>query len=615
MTTLQTATHPSGSAGAGLAIVVRGLRVTLTGRPIHVVSDVNFDLRPGEILGLVGESGSGKTTVALALLGYSRPGMMIVDGSVVIDGVNILAADRELLQAMRGGRISYVPQDPASSLNPSLCIRTQLREILERHEFGSDRGERDLRLREVLDEVKLPSDNEFLSRYPHQLSGGQQQRVALAMAFACRPAVVVLDEPTTGLDVTTQAHVLDTVNELATEHRTAAVYVSHDLAVVAGLSARIAVMYTGLFMEVGPSGKLVHDAAHPYTRRLIEAAPDPERRRQLLGIPGRVAPLGQRKPGCVFADRCDFAKDECRVGEIAIEEVASGHAVRCSRWRDVRSAPRVVAEAIAPRSNGTDPVPAIEVRDLVASYGANRVLHGASLSIAAGRCLALVGESGSGKTTLARCISGMHTDVQGELRLRGDALPWSAAKRTPDVRRLIQYIFQSPHGSLNPRKSIRQLVEQPIKHFGLGDSDDKVPGLLERVSLSSRFARRYPSQLSGGECQRVAIARALAVSPEVLICDEITSALDVSVQASILQLLAELHDQTDLTVLFVTHNLGVVRAIADRVVVLDRGVIIEEGPVDRVLDAPAEPYTKSLLKDTPRFEQAARTENVTRDLA
>jgi peptide/nickel transport system ATP-binding protein len=199
------------------------------------------------------------------------------------------------------------------------------------------------------------------------------------------------------------------------------------------------------------------------------------------------------------------------------------------------------------------------------------------------------------------------------MRLRGETLPWSAAKRTADVRRLIQYIFQSPHGSLNPRKSVRQLVEQPIKHFGLGNSDDQVPGLLERVSLSPRFARRYPSQLSGGECQRVAIARALAALPEVLICDEITSALDVSVQASILELLAELHEQTDLTVLFVTHNLGVVRAIADTVVVLDRGVIVEEGPVDRVLDAPQDPYTKSLLKDTPRFEQPPRPQAVARD--
>jgi len=584
------------------AIDVRDLHVTLTGHDIDVVREVSFALAPGEVLGLVGESGSGKTTVALALLGYARPGTSIAGGSVLVEGVDVLSRSRSELRRIRGRLVSYVPQDPSASLNPALRIGRQIMEVLDEHGFGTDKSSREARVAEMLAEVKLPADKTFLSRYPHQLSGGQQQRVAIAMAFACQPPVVVLDEPTTGLDVTTQAHVLETVRDLARLHRTSAVYVSHDLAVVAAISSRVAVMYGGRLVEVGPESELVRDAAHPYTRRLIGAVPDPKQRRPLAGIPGRVAPLGPGKPGCVFADRCDFVEDGCRIQEIELERVSTTHVARCRRWRVARGAPAPDGgTALKYHAGESPPQPLIEIDGLFASYGPNRVLHGANLTIPEGRCVALVGESGSGKTTLARCMSGMHSEATGSIRLSDQALPLTSRERSAELRRAIQYVFQSPYGSLNPRKSVRELLEQPLKLFELNPKQDTVPDLLEQVSLSPRYARRYPSQLSGGERQRIAIARALAVGPKVMVCDEITSALDVSVQASILALLARLHAETSLSVLFVTHNLAVVRTIADSVVVLDRGRIVEEGPVDQVLDEPRDDYTKQLLNDTPAF--------------
>jgi peptide/nickel transport system ATP-binding protein len=597
----RTTTRASTGEPGALALEVRQLRVALAGTDIDVAADVSFSLAPGEVLGLVGESGCGKTTVALALLGYARPGTAIRAGSVAINGQEILSLSSGQLRQYRGVTVSYVPQDPSSWLNPSLRIGSQIVEKLEQHGFGASRAARRDRLVEALQEVDLPSDADFLRRYPHQLSGGQQQRVALALAFACRPAVVVLDEPTTGLDVTTQAHVLRTVTELAHTHRAAAVYVSHDLAVVAGLADRIAVMYAGRLVEVGPAREIMERATHPYTRRLLAAAPDPKNRRPLVGIPGRVAPLGPAAPGCSFADRCDFADAACRTEAISEDVVSasSRHYVRCRRWEVVVSRAEPVAAGVAPVRTRRGGAPQLQVDNLTARYGRDEVLHGVSLSIPRGECLALVGESGSGKTTLARCISGMHQEGAGDICVSGDRLAWGARRRPADSRRAIQYIFQSPYSSLNPRKTVRQLVEQPMRHFDCAPSGDPVRDLLEQVSLPPSYARRYPAQLSGGERQRVAIARALAVAPSLLICDEITSSLDVSVQASILALLARLHAEKLLTVLFVTHNLSIVRAIADSVVVLEKGLVVEEGSVEEVLDSPQHPYTQSLLRDTP----------------
>jgi peptide/nickel transport system ATP-binding protein len=595
-------------SAAEAAVAVEGLRIVLRDSEIDIVDEVSFTIAPGEVLGLVGESGSGKTTVGLALLGHTRRGAAIAGGSIRVGDLDILALSTPARRSVRGRVVSYVPQDPAASLNPALRIGTQLRETLEVHGYGSSSDDREARIAEVMREVALPDDKKYLRRYPHELSGGQQQRIGLAMAFACRPRRIVLDEPTTGLDVTTQAHVLGTVRELAAAHHVAALYVSHDLAVVGTLATRTAVMYAGRIVELGPTGELFAHASHPYTRRLVQAIPHLSGRRDLVGIPGRAPSPGARPDGCSFAPRCTFAIDACRADEPPLRKLEPSLWVRCIRAEEVR------ASAVARSGRLEEHIAQDAVNDAVltldhvfAGYGSITVVHDINLQVAPHECLALVGESGSGKTTLARSIAGLHHDRSGLISLRDQPLADSARARTRTARQAIQYVFQNPYGSLNPRKTIGQIVRQPLGVFGTAtgaEADRRVEEMLDRVSLASSYVDRYPDQLSGGERQRVAIARALVVSPAVLVCDEVTSALDVSVQAAIVELLAELQRELGLAMLFVTHNLPLVRSIAQRVAVMSSGRIVELGTVERVLQSPSDDYTQRLLADTPSLETA-----------
>jgi peptide/nickel transport system ATP-binding protein len=584
---------------------VENLRVEVEGRRVDIVDEISFTISAGEVLGLVGESGSGKSTVAVALLGHQRRGAKITGGHIRVEGKDILGLSPAALRALRGGTVSYVPQDPASALNPALRIRMQLEEVLIAHGQGAGREQR---LREMLREVLLPGDDDaFLHRYPHQLSGGQQQRVALAMAFACRPLVIVLDEPTTGLDVTTQAHVLGTVRELCTAHGVAALYVSHDLAVVASLANRVAVMYAGRIVELGPERTLFNASAHPYTRRLIEAIPEMSGRHALEGIPGTAPRPGTRPTGCFFAPRCPYAVEECTRAFPPVEMVTPAHEVRCIRHADVLAASLRERRPAPARAETDHERLLVEVRGLDASHGVRQVLFDIDLVVRPRECVALVGESGSGKTTLARCIAGLHRDFSGDVSLQGKPLAAGARSRSKETRRVLQYVFQSPYSSLNPRKTIGQIVGQPVQLFFDLDhraANDRVLGTLDRVRLSSSVLTRYPHELSGGERQRVAIARALAAEPTLLVCDEVTSALDVSVQAAIIDLIAELQREMQLGLLFVTHNLALIRTIADRVMVMSGGRIVESGDVDDVLDSPQDAYTKALLADTPSLETA-----------
>jgi peptide/nickel transport system ATP-binding protein len=586
---------------------VEDLRVEIEGTGIDIVDEVSFEIAAGEVLGLVGESGCGKSTVGLALLGHTRRGAHIAGGEVRVEGRDILRRRPAELRALRGRTISYVPQDPASALNPALRIRTQLEETLAAHDYGGSREQRLARLPEMLAEVLLPHDESFLQRYPHQLSGGQQQRVALAMAFACRPRVIVLDEPTTGLDVTTQAHVLATVRGLCDAHGVAALYVSHDLAVVAALARRVAVMYAGRIVEIGPERVLFRASAHPYARRLVEAIPEVSGRHALEGIAGTAPRPGLRPEGCFFEPRCSFAVDQCRVAFPPVERVSERHEVRCYRYAEVLAAAareRRPAPEL-PAADATNVL--IEVRAVNAAHGDRQVLFDIDLAVRPRQCVALVGESGSGKTTLARCIAGLHRDFTGEITLRGRRLPAGARARDRATRRELQYVFQSPYNSLNPRKTIGQIVGQPLRLFFELDhreTHDRIAATLERVRLSPAVMPRYPHELSGGERQRVAIARALAAEPTLLVCDEVTSALDVSVQAAIIDLIAELQREMQLGLLFVTHNLALIRTIAEDVAVMSGGRIVESGNVDAVLDAPQDAYTRALLADTPSMEAA-----------
>jgi len=587
------------------ALVVSGLRVTLRGTDIDIVDDISFSIQPGEVLGLVGESGSGKTTAGLALLGHTRRGAEISAGSIVVGDRDVLEMGLTERRRLRGSVVSYVPQDPAAALNPALRIGTQLMEVLETHSFGSGAGERRDRIAEMMREVALPDAPAYLRRYPHELSGGQQQRIGLAMAFACRPRVIVLDEPTTGLDVTTQAHVLGTVRELAALHGAAALYVSHDLAVVGTLAARVAVMYAGRIVEMGSAEELFHTAAHPYTRRLVAAIPHLSGRRALIGIPGRAPAPGHRPPGCFFAPRCTFVQPACEEAMPDLRMVGDKHSVRCLRAEEVLAQAGLVASAADELATPEKGEPVLALREVCAGYGDLQVVHDVNLEVSPRECLALVGESGSGKTTLARSIAGLHQQRTGEILLRGTALATSSRGRPREARRDIQYVFQNPYGSLNPRRTVGQIVRQPLDLFGgVDNADRQVDKMLERVALSASYADRYPDQLSGGERQRVAIARALVSGPSVLICDEVTSALDVSVQAAIVELLAELQRDLGLAMLFVTHNLPLVRSIAGRVAVMSTGRIVELGPVEQVIHAPTDEYTRRLLADTPSLETA-----------
>jgi len=598
---------PVAEAGRGhpVRLEVKDLQIRLGDAGPDVVSKVSFSVRAGEVLGLVGESGSGKTTVALALLGHARRGLVISHGSVLLDGTDVLSLDGRQLEALRGAKVAYVPQDPSASLNPTLRIGSQLKEALEVHPGTSE--DIDERVAQVMAEAHIDASPAMLRRYPHQLSGGQQQRVAIAMAFSCRPSLIVLDEPTTGLDVTTQRHVLDTVRSLCNTYGVAAVYVSHDLAVVGGLVADVAVMYAGRVIELGTTQQVFGFPVHPYSRGLLAAVPSPDRAEVLVGIDGQPPRPGRRPQGCSFAPRCSFVVDECRTTTPEPVTVA-GRAVRCLRAAEIEERERVRAEVVAPPAAGDGTrTPVLTLRDVLVRYGSVQVLSDINLDVMPESCLAVVGESGSGKTTLARCIVGLHQNWTGEMTFEGAQLSAKARRRPKELLQRVQYIFQNPYTSLNPRKTIGQIVSQPLEHFfdlSHGERSEKVQRVLENVSLGADFFNRYPDQLSGGERQRVAIARALVVDPDLLVCDEVTSALDVSVQAIIVELLRRLQSEHHLAMIFITHNLALVRSIAQDAVVLCEGRMVESGTVDEVLEHPKEAYTIRLMEDVPKLGRA-----------
>jgi len=592
-------------------LVVEGLTVAAVGSGATIIEDVSVRVAAGEVLGVVGESGSGKTTLGLAMVGHARRGLEIAAGSVCLDGTDLFSLSPAELRKLRGAAMAYVPQDPSSAINPSLRVGGQLKEILAAH--GRQGAEADARLQEVLAEVGLDSRHGILSVYPHQLSGGQQQRVAIAMAFACRPGLIVLDEPTTGLDVTTQRTVLETVARMCASYGVAAVYVSHDVVVVGELSNRVAVVYSGRVVETGATADVFGAPAHPYTQGLLRAVPSPERSGRLVGMEGVPPRPGQRPPGCGFAPRCPLVIERCTV---AMPELVptdrTGQLARCVLVETGQAHTRgALASAsgqdlAGPAESGAAPV--LQVTGLDAFYGQRQVLFGIHLAVPQETCVAIVGESGSGKTTLARCIAGLHTSWTGEVRYGGRPLTPGIRRRPKDVLRGIQYVFQNPYASLNPRRTVGGLVAQPVENLAgrrHGRHDDKkILDALRSAALSVEVVNRYPDQLSGGERQRVAIARTLAVSPTLLVCDEVTSSLDVSVQAAVVELLRRLQRQHGLAMVFITHNIALIRSIAQQVVVMHDGQIVESGTVADVLDHPRADYTRQLLDDVPKFSAA-----------
>ncbi|WP_081691390.1 ABC transporter ATP-binding protein [Cucumibacter marinus] len=562
----------------------------LDGAPI--IADVSLTLRQGEVMGIVGESGSGKSTLALALMGHARRGVRIGGGAVNIDGTEMLSLTPKQLRSARRNLVAYVAQDPGAALNPTLRLDTLLTEGLE----GSS-AEKTARAKRILKKVGLPDDDAFLRRRPRQLSGGQQQRIAIAMAVIAEPKVIILDEPTTGLDVSTRAKVLDLIKQLCIADNLTAIYVSHDLAVIASVADHVTVMYGGQVVEQGEMQEVLATPRHPYTRALLDAVPSVNDRQALLPIRGRVPNVGEWPEGCIFSDRCDYAIAACSVRPPLRQ--AGTALVRCVR-PELAHTLGAVSRHIDHRRAAEAVEPALTATHINAAYGDKQVLFDVNLTVEPGRCLAVVGESGSGKSTLSRCLIGLHENLTGELTLAGSPLPLSVAGRDQIARERLQYIFQNPNASLNPRRTIGQSLIAALDGSAAkreGRAIDVINEALDRVSIPADLTDRYPAELSGGQRQRVAIARALVSNPAVLLCDEVTSSLDVSVQASVIELLRSLLED-GLGMMFVTHDLAVVRNIADTVIVLNEGRIVEQGEMQAVLNAPQHPYTQSLLANT-----------------
>ena len=582
---------------------------------VRVVEDVSFSIGAGEVLGLVGESGCGKSTVALQLLGYRHPGLRVEAGRVTLHDQNLMGQTltdlpRAELDRLRGRHISFVPQNPTTALNPGIRVGAQVGEGLRAHGKAADTDPGAL-----FALVGLPDDQAFRRRYPHQLSGGQQQRVCIAMALACGPDLVVLDEPTTGLDVTTQAQILALLADLRARLGMSMLYVTHDLTLLSQLADRVGVMYAGRLVEIAATGPLFRTPRHPYTKGLIASIPQAPGNagfgaRPLRGLLQRAA----LPPGCPFTPRCDHARPGCAETVQRLTPEGAAHQTACWRASDLLHEPAFAAPE-PPRSPPARNETLIEAKGLSVAYGtAATVVRDVSFTLAVGETLALVGESGSGKSTIARAIAGLLAPVAGEVLLRNAVLAPLVRLRSREVRRRIQLIFQNPDASLNPRARLATTLRRPVDYFFPDEARDSLQlaqKALDQVRLETAFARRFPDELSGGERQRAAIARALLARPDVLLCDEVLSALDVSVQASILLLLQRLTRESGIAMLFISHDLAVVRLVADRIAVLFRGEIMEIGTADRVFSAPFHPYTHALLQAVPkplvRLADRART--------
>jgi peptide/nickel transport system ATP-binding protein len=581
----------------------------------EAIRGVSFEVARGESYGLVGESGCGKSTIAFAIMRYLPRNARVVSGEISIDGVDPFRMDDPTLRRLRGQTVSMVYQNPGTALNPSIRIGHQVAESFRI--LGVAKDEAHERARAMLERVQIADAEAVMRRYPHQLSGGMQQRVVIANALASNPSLLILDEPTTGLDATVEAEVLDLVAGLRREYHTSVLFISHNIGVIARMCDRIGVLYAGRLVEEGATERLLRDPRHPYTVGLLRSVPkwgDAKERGPLDTIPGFPPRVGATIPGCVFADRCGLVEERCREEEPELYEAGAGHRSRCffhQRAQDLPMLVRKPADSAAPAA--ADGV-VVRLDQLSKTFHQDnrevRALADISLSLRRGEVLGLVGESGSGKTTLARSLLGLIGPDKGSVvELDDAALDPRISHRSASQVRQIQIVFQNPDSSLNRRHSVHRIIARALtKLRGIrgDDRERRIMELTRSVRLDRPVLDAKPAQLSGGLKQRVAIARAFAGDPRVVVCDEPTSALDVSVQAAILNLLVDLQRDKGVSYLFISHDLGVVRFVSDRIAVLYLGRLMEVGPADLVFGGPHHPYTEALLSAAPILRGADR---------
>ena len=598
------------------AIELQDLQVAYTVRGVdrRVLRGVSFSIGQGESYGLVGESGCGKTTAAFAIMRYLPRNAKILNGSIRLNGEDMIGMSGSSMRRLHATTVSMVYQNPASALNPSIRIGPQLAEVFEL--MGVAKEEAMHQSEEMLHKVQISDPQRVMRRYPHQLSGGMQQRAVIAMALAKNPTLLILDEPTTGLDATVEAEVLDLIAALRQEFGTSVLFISHNLAVIAKMCERVGVLYAGRLVEEGVAQEVFRDPRHPYTVGLLRCIPRGGLRKDetaLDTIPGFLPRLGADLPGCVFEPRCGLAKEVCREQEPDLYPLGHGRASRCHFHDRAHELPRV-APARLPAVQAANGQPLLEVANGSKTFRQEgqdvQALVDVSLVVRPGEVLGLVGESGSGKTTLARVLLGLTAADEGSiLEMDGERLAGKVEKRSTEQVRSLQIVFQNPDGALNRRHSVRRIVGRALeKLLGMKgrDRDKRAVELAESVRFDQALMGAKPAQLSGGLKQRVAIARAFAGEPRIVLCDEPTSALDVSVQAAILNLLVELQTQKGVSYVFISHDLGVVRYISDRIAVMYLGRLQEVGDAETVFGGPHHPYTEALLSAVPTLEGEER---------
>jgi peptide/nickel transport system ATP-binding protein len=581
---------------------------------VRAVDGVDFELRKGECFALVGESGSGKSMTALSLMRLLPEAGRIAAGRVALGEVDLLGLPEVAMRAVRGRRVAMIFQEPATALNPVMTCGKQIVEVIERHTPGVDARDKALSL---LRAVGIDDPERRFDEYPFQLSGGLKQRVMIAGALAVDPEVLIADEPTTALDVTIQAQILDLLAKLQAERGMALFLITHDLGVVAKVAQRVAVMYAGEIVEVAGREAFFRAPQHPYSQKLFAALPA-QRSGELAVIRGQVPPLTQPFHHCRFAERCDFVFERCRVEAPKLLEPARGHFARCHLREKEAASPReaLSSEAKAAAKDLGGPL-LLEVREVKVHFpirrgvfrrtvGYVKAVDGVSLELRTGRTLAIVGESGSGKTTLGKGILQLIPPTAGSVRFQDQPISGKSEAELRPLRGAMQIVFQDPYASLNPRLRVSEILLEGMRSLKIGETDkeriSQLGKLLSEVGLPAESLDRYPHEFSGGQRQRIAIARALAVNPKLIVCDEPTSALDVSVQAQILNLLRSLQQRLGIAYLFITHNIAVVDYLAHEVAVMYQGKIVERGTVDEVLHRPQHPYTRELLAAVPKVD-------------